>query len=277
MGIDHKKLWEKIHDLIIKSIVSVESYINAAARVFVPFRGNCYELYGFDILLDENLKPWLLEINLTPSLGCDAPIDHKVKCHMMAELFTMLGVRAFDKLAYKEKLRNIPFNPMSTRINRISSRYKRKKTKMTKEELIEQCSQFTKRKEYSNVDFNGLTLEEKLILKETIDENNRRGKWVRVFPAENLQDYLPFIENNRYNILIANRLFNMKIDKQYYNTVNKKDTKEISAIEYRTLELKKLATNQIIPDEITEENKNHPTCLSKKTENASEKKDISTN
>ena len=53
--------------------------MNSACKMFVPHKRNCFELYGFDILIDSDLKPWLLEVNLSPSLNCEAPIDLKIK------------------------------------------------------------------------------------------------------------------------------------------------------------------------------------------------------
>ena len=35
---------------------------------------NTFELYGFDSLIDENYKAWLIEVNVNPSLHCTSPI-----------------------------------------------------------------------------------------------------------------------------------------------------------------------------------------------------------
>lgn len=47
---------------------------------YVPkTEANCFEIYGFDFLLDENLRPWMLEVNFSPSLGCECNVDQSVK------------------------------------------------------------------------------------------------------------------------------------------------------------------------------------------------------
>jgi hypothetical protein len=43
-------------------------------------------------LIDSNLKPWLVEVNLSPSMNTDSPLDLKIKGNMISELLTMSGV-----------------------------------------------------------------------------------------------------------------------------------------------------------------------------------------
>ncbi|KAA6391330.1 MAG: putative tubulin-tyrosine ligase family protein [Streblomastix strix] len=39
----------------------------------------CFHIIGFDILLDYRLRPWIVEINHSPSLVTDSPLDQKIK------------------------------------------------------------------------------------------------------------------------------------------------------------------------------------------------------
>ena len=62
----------------------------------VPYRNNCFELLGFDILIDSNLKPWLLEVNLSPSMNTESPLDLKIKGNLIADLFSLIGIVPID-------------------------------------------------------------------------------------------------------------------------------------------------------------------------------------
>ena len=48
-----------------------------------------YELFGFDVLLDAKLKPWLIEVNISPSLHSSSPLDLDVKSPLATEVFNL--------------------------------------------------------------------------------------------------------------------------------------------------------------------------------------------
>jgi len=56
-------------------------------------RNNCYELLGYDILLDSNLTPWLLEVNLSPSLAFESPLDLKIKGNLIKDTLNLVGLK----------------------------------------------------------------------------------------------------------------------------------------------------------------------------------------
>jgi hypothetical protein len=60
-------------------------------------RGNCFELLGFDVLIDSDLKPWLLEVNLSPSLACDSPLDLKIKHGLFVDTINLACLKKFDR------------------------------------------------------------------------------------------------------------------------------------------------------------------------------------
>lgn len=44
---------------------------------------NCFEVFGFDVMLDSKLKAWLLEVNTCPALNADSPLDVAIKTNMV--------------------------------------------------------------------------------------------------------------------------------------------------------------------------------------------------
>lgn len=63
----------------------------------------CFEILGFDIMLDHKLNPYLLEINYTPSFTADTPLDQFIKKNLIADTLTLLNVNEKSKKELKAK------------------------------------------------------------------------------------------------------------------------------------------------------------------------------
>ena len=45
----------------------------------------CFEILGMDIMIDKKFKPWLLEVNHTPSFSVDTPFDFNLKFNVIKD------------------------------------------------------------------------------------------------------------------------------------------------------------------------------------------------
>ena len=102
-GADFTRVWAQIKEIVVKTLACAEGPMNVASATRVPgaARRACYELYGFDIMLDARLKPWLIEVNTGPSLSAPSALDLHVKHRMVANLFNLVGVAPFDRSKMK--------------------------------------------------------------------------------------------------------------------------------------------------------------------------------
>ncbi|XP_050527260.1 tubulin polyglutamylase TTLL5 [Daktulosphaira vitifoliae] len=166
--IDTKTLMSEIEDIVIKTIISGAAQMLPAINCFVPHSQNCFELYGFDILVDDKLKPWLIEVNLSPSLGIDSTLDSKIKSSMLCDLFTLIGIPIIDPTIFDHS-------------NKFVTSMRRPKSSILKKNLSHN---------------NNLKYDEKRLLLHTIDQNRRSRGFIRIYPTKvTCKKYTPYLDN----------------------------------------------------------------------------------
>ncbi|XP_070106319.1 tubulin polyglutamylase TTLL5 isoform X47 [Equus caballus] len=208
-GRDTTALMAHVEDLIIKTIISAELAIATACKTFVPHRSSCFELYGFDVLIDSSLKPWLLEVNLSPSLACDAPLDLKIKASMISDMFTVVGFVCQDP-AQRASTRPLYPTFESSRRNPFQKPQRSRPLSASDAEmknLVGSAREKVPGKLGGSV--LGLSMEEIRVLRRVKEENDRRGGFIRIFPtSETWEIYGSYLEHKTsMNYMLATRLF----------------------------------------------------------------------
>nr|XP_054601526.1 probable tubulin polyglutamylase TTLL9 [Nothobranchius furzeri] len=86
-------LFKEIDNIFVRSLQSVH-------KVIINDK-HCFELYGYDILLDQNLKPWLIEVNASPSLAPSSKEDYEMKYRLLEDTLNVVDMEG--RLTGKEK------------------------------------------------------------------------------------------------------------------------------------------------------------------------------
>jgi len=56
-------------------------------------------------MLDHKLKPWLIEVNHTPSFATDTPLDRSIKKGAIRDALKLMNISAEQKIKFKNKKR----------------------------------------------------------------------------------------------------------------------------------------------------------------------------
>jgi len=90
-GHDLTNVKAKIQQIIIKAIIASVPTVSSLSKSNCKHRHTCHELFGFDIFLDSHLKPWLIEVNISPSLHTNSSLDKSIKYGLVKDLFNTAG------------------------------------------------------------------------------------------------------------------------------------------------------------------------------------------
>lgn len=224
-NLDWDDVNEEMNDIIIKTLISVESKINETMEFNEIHRQSCFEVYGFDIMIDDELQPWLVEVNVTPSLSSSSPFDKKLKTQLICDSLTLIGIIPFKRVegeplqnhidqAHATHMKEIQ-KLFSTRA-RIARSHKGKDTskKQGKDQIGGQEGDSSEDEESSEFDeestrmdeidalkrlkLGELTSEELDIILEYEEQGFRLGKYERIFPlSENIEYYEEFFPEDR--------------------------------------------------------------------------------
>ncbi len=185
-GIDKAKVWRDIETVIVKSVLCAEGEMLAGVRNLVRHRGSCFDLLGYDILLDKEFKPWIIEINHSPSMAPLTVMENRVKHAMLSDYFRLADVALTERESLRELVGR--FSESIRKLVRVDA------APYTLADFAEvEKSQKLDPARLSECDI--YTLVNRFL------ENTRRGGFECAFPCvDMLERYGPFYKKNR-NVL----------------------------------------------------------------------------
>ncbi|THD23675.1 putative uncharacterized protein ssa11 [Fasciola hepatica] len=168
-GYDVKKIWDEVDDVVIKTILSGYSVLRHNYRTCFPNHAHtsaCFEVLGFDIMFNHKLKPYVLEVNHSPSFTTDSKLDREIK---EAMLWDTLNLAHFSMLSKRKCIED--------------------ERKRIRNRLLNKCAR---------KDFKDATEKEQARFLANSDryEKNHMGNYRRVYPTDDTHKYDQFLSPN---------------------------------------------------------------------------------
>lgn len=79
-----EECFHNIQELVIKTLLATSKLMQTDKR--------CFELYGFDVMIDSNFKPWLIEVNGSPSMTSNTSIDERLKKGILDDVLSIVNL-----------------------------------------------------------------------------------------------------------------------------------------------------------------------------------------
>ena len=87
------KFNKMIEDMKILVKISFKSVGNKLLKVTPVL---CFEIFGYDFIIDSDFRPWILEINNNPGLGISSPVIQKLIPRMFDDALRLTLDKIFD-------------------------------------------------------------------------------------------------------------------------------------------------------------------------------------
>ncbi|XP_076161745.1 tubulin monoglutamylase TTLL4 [Ptiloglossa arizonensis] len=190
------KLWASMKDIVIKTMIAGESSINTLSKANMSSRYCCYELFGVDILLDENLKPWLLEVNISPSLQSSSPLDIAIKGPLIKNVFNIAGYQLPHSLSTEEEAKLM----QRYQLDVVCQDFRLYRTSLSYQERHKQSlyANLRNREDYLDDIIEDLTPDDVRHFITYEDELTQLDQFEKIFPTIDSHQYQQYFDVPRY-------------------------------------------------------------------------------
>ena len=95
-NVNFDELWKRIKDIAVKTIIMGENHLRKEIARFQLKDSNFFNLFGFDVLITEDLNPILLEVNKRPDMYIYDEMDKEIKKKLYVDVLNLVGLIPFS-------------------------------------------------------------------------------------------------------------------------------------------------------------------------------------